>query len=307
MAVNKNLTKEQIFARWNSAEDPDEFVMPTLEELDTLAYWNQEWLKEHGWEEDRIGFFFNKKYTTDKYVYWIDFNAVFPALYRSNRQTKETMEVGKMDMRKPENPYLHFYDVADLIAWLDTAIGHEDEYCIFIISERTNRPGTKSNLREEVCVMTNKEHLEKLSDEAIDVAEMMIRIYDVFTFMDILDQNDIKLRRSQADELLNRCHSAVADEITKYVKEELEKDLPEDPEDPEDDYEYDEYFDPNDYIDPVKEQEAWEKTVTEIKDGPCPKCGGTETKVSYNTHDGKYCTYDTVCKNCGYVLMSQLD
>lgn len=129
MAVNKNLTKEQILARWNSAEDPDEFVMPTLEELDTLAYWNQEWLKEHGWEEDRIGFFFNKKYTTDKYVYWIDFNAVFPALYRSNRQTKETMEVGKMDMRKPENPYLHFYDVADLIAWLDTAIGHEDEYC----------------------------------------------------------------------------------------------------------------------------------------------------------------------------------
>lgn len=222
MAVNKNLTKEQILARWNSAEDPDEFVMPTLEELDTLAYWNQEWLKEHGWEEDRIGFFFNKKYTTDKYVYWIDFNAVFPALYRSNRQTKETMEVGKMDMRKPENPYLHFYDVADLIAWLDTAIGHEDEYCIFI-------------------------------------------------------------------------------------KEELEKDLPEDPEDPEDDYEYDEYFDPNDYIDPVKEQEAWEKTVMEIKDGPCPKCGGTETKVSYNTHDGKYCTYDTVCKNCGYVLISLLD
>lgn len=149
--------------------------------------------------------------------------------------------------------------------------------------------------------MTNKEQLEKLVDEAIDVAEQMLKSHDDDAFVDLLEEFDIKLKRSQAEDLLSRCHSAVVNEIVKYVKEETDRD----PSEIEDDE--DEEYDPEDYADPQKEADAWQDTLVAVKNSPCPKCDGTESEVKYNTHNGEYCTYDTVCKKCGYVILSQLD
>jgi hypothetical protein len=133
MAVKVELTKEQILAKWNSKGS--EFEFPTLGELDTMAHYDLEYLKEHGWEErEGIGFYFNDKYKTDRFTYWIDCNAVKFTCYRWDNIEKDNTEISGHDMRTGN--YRSYHDVESFIAWLDTAIGHEEEYCIV---ERTRR------------------------------------------------------------------------------------------------------------------------------------------------------------------------
>lgn len=127
MAVNLKLSKEKILARWNSRGD--EFVIPEIDELDTMAYYNEEYLKNNGWEQrNGIGFYYNDKYKTDRFTYWIDLNAVIYTCYRYDNIEKENIEVTGSDERTGKHN--RFEDIIDFISWLDTAIGYEEEYCI---------------------------------------------------------------------------------------------------------------------------------------------------------------------------------
>lgn len=59
--------------------------------------------------------------------------------------------------------------------------------------------------------------------------------------------------------------------------------------------------------DQEKEEAAWQETLLDIQKSPCSNCGATDRYVDYNLHDGKYCTFDTICKGCGHVIISLLD
>ena len=75
---------------------------------------------------------------------------------------------------------------------------------------------------------------------------------------------------------------------------------------------------PEDYREPEVEElidkysipdeiDDWQETLLRVRKSQCYRCGGTKRHSEYNTHDGKYCTYDTVCDECGEVILSLLD
>lgn len=64
-----------------------------------------------------------------------------------------------------------------------------------------------------------------------------------------------------------------------------------------------EYFD--EYYDPIAEQDAWQETIVQVKNAPCPKCKATKRHTVYN--NSEYSSYDTICDNCGYLIISLLD
>ena len=57
----------------------------------------------------------------------------------------------------------------------------------------------------------------------------------------------------------------------------------------------------------LTEEEAWQETLCDVQVAPCYKCGGTKRHTEYNTHEGAYCTFDKICDECGYVILSLLD
>jgi hypothetical protein len=72
-------------------------------------------------------------------------------------------------------------------------------------------------------------------------------------------------------------------------------------------YNYLEEDENEEYYDQIKEEESWQETLLDIKKSPCIKCGSTDRYVDYNTHDNKYSTFDTICRNCGHIILSLLD
>lgn len=158
MAVNMELTKEQILAMWK-LQDHEQ----TLEEMDTMAHYNEEYLKENGWVEQGIGFYFNDKYKTDKFVYWFDCNAVAFTLHRFEIDEKENIEVGNHDMRNAEH-HGYYSDIVDAIAWLDTAIGHEEEYCIHLKVRRMDDAILPGKIKQ-----TYERYLELTADDTHDM------------------------------------------------------------------------------------------------------------------------------------------
>ena len=70
--------------------------------------------------------------------------------------------------------------------------------------------------------MELEEYYEKLSENSIDIAEMMLNSAEEEIFEDMLQQEfDIYIDKEHVKELLSRCHSAVAEEIMKFVQEKL--------------------------------------------------------------------------------------
>ncbi len=68
--------------------------------------------------------------------------------------------------------------------------------------------------------MELEEHYTKLADNAIDVAEIMLNSCEEEVFKDMLQEEfDIFIDKAHVGELLSRCHSAVTEEIYKFVKE----------------------------------------------------------------------------------------
>jgi hypothetical protein len=65
-----------------------------------------------------------------------------------------------------------------------------------------------------------KRDIEKISEEAIDIAESMIPD-NQYLIIDILDEYDIRLKEAEASELRERLHSAIAEELTKWSQEKL--------------------------------------------------------------------------------------
>jgi phosphoribosylamine-glycine ligase len=68
-----------------------------------------------------------------------------------------------------------------------------------------------------------EDNLEKLTNDAIDIAEQMLNSSDNDAFMDLLDEFNVRLAEPIAEELLSRCHSVVTEEIYKFVKEKNNK------------------------------------------------------------------------------------
>lgn len=63
---------------------------------------------------------------------------------------------------------------------------------------------------------------KKLSDNSIDIAEIMLDSSKEEIFEDMLQQEfNIYIDREHVAELLSRCHSVVAEEITNFAKEKL--------------------------------------------------------------------------------------
>lgn len=65
-----------------------------------------------------------------------------------------------------------------------------------------------------------EENYERLSENAIDIAEIMLDSCEEEVFEDMLQEEfDIFIDKDHVGELLSRCHSAVTEEIYKFVKE----------------------------------------------------------------------------------------
>lgn len=67
----------------------------------------------------------------------------------------------------------------------------------------------------------NPETLERLSDNALDIAEDLVESYANDRIGDILEDHDIELSEEQKSDLISRLHSAVVEEIYKYCKDNI--------------------------------------------------------------------------------------
>lgn len=72
--------------------------------------------------------------------------------------------------------------------------------------------------------LENVADYKNLSDNSIDVAEIMLNsCEEEEVFEDMLDEFDIHIKKEHIGELLSRCHSAVTEEIIKFVDEKLKE------------------------------------------------------------------------------------